>query len=206
VNSPLTNFEAWVDQAGYLGVFVVTLASNLGLPALGSAALVLLLRFLVSPQWWIAALVAVAGETVGQFAQYCAGRFGAGSILGPLARKLGSNPQNGNRFENFYRRYGSAAVFVCRFIPGVKSMSGFPAGLANMSVAPFLSYTFLGTTISCFALCWALHAAGGSTPVVARYIRQHATILFMLLLLVLIFSAVFKRVRHSKTAARSVRD
>ena len=154
------NFNAWLDQAGYLGVFVGTLIGNLGVPALGSAVMVLMLRYLVSPQWWIAASIATAGETTGQFALYCAARFGANTVLSRLSERARTNSAQLNRFERFYRRYGNAAVFVCRFVPGVKSMSGFPAGIARMPIAAFLIYSTLGTSVCWLAVCWSLHKVG----------------------------------------------
>jgi hypothetical protein len=60
-----TAFEAWINRGGYAGVFLATVAGNLGVPALGTAVIVLMLPFLLSPEWWVAAAIATAGETTG---------------------------------------------------------------------------------------------------------------------------------------------
>lgn len=184
-------FEQWVNRSGYTGVFVAMLAGNLGIPALGSAGMIFVLRFLVSPQWWIAAAVATAGETTGQFVQYSAARFGAAAALARFGLK--AEQRERNRFEEFYRRYGSAAVFMCRFVPGLKSVSGFPAGLARMPVAPFLSYTLLGASVCWLAISWALHSAGGRSPRFADAVRHYGPPIFLVLVMVGVLAAVLRQ-------------
>ncbi|MBV8569858.1 MAG: VTT domain-containing protein [Acidobacteriaceae bacterium] len=191
---PVTAFDAWINRTGYAGVFVVTVAGNLGVPALGTAVMVLMLRFLVSPEWWVAAAVAAAGETTGQLAQYCMARFGARAIVEPFSARYSAGPKRQARFEAFYRKYGSVAVLICRFIPGVKAFSGFPAGLAKMALAPFLSYTLVGSSVCWLALSWVLHEAGGRSPTVSGFARQHGAQIFVALLGLLLLLAGVRRI------------
>jgi membrane protein DedA with SNARE-associated domain len=177
-----SGFVTCMRGTGYIGLFTAMLLANLGIPAVGSAALVLMLPFLISPEWCIAAAVSAAGESAGQFIQYCAARFGIRTLLDPFRRRAEAMQSHQSRFEMFYQRYGSAAVFVCRFIPGLKSFSSFPAGLARMPIAPFLTYTVLGASISLFALSWIVHAAGKRSPVVTGYAREHAALLFVVVI------------------------
>lgn len=198
-NMQTAAFQAWLNRAGYAGVFVAMLMGNLGVPALGSAAIVLMLPFLVSPEWWIAALIATAGETTGQFVQYGVARFGAASLLSRFERQAGPGTRHRSRFEEFYRRYGNEAVLICRFIPGVKALSGIPAGAARMPMAPFVLYTLLGASISCFCIAWVLHAVGGHSPLAAGYARRHGLLLFVLLVSCLLLFAVLKKAVGKKT-------
>ena len=153
---------------------MATVAGNLGVPALGTAVMVLMLRFLMSPEWWLAAAVAAAGETTGQLAQYCMARFGARAIVDAFSQRYSAGAKHHGQFEAFYRKYGGVAVLLCRFIPGVKAFSGFPAGLAKMALAPFVSYTLVGSSVCWLVLSWVLHEAGGRSPTVSGFARQHA--------------------------------
>lgn len=160
MNLNLAVFDTWLKQAGYAGVLMATFIGNLGVPAVGTAGMALVVPFLLSKHWLLVAGLAATGETTGQMAQYCAARYGAGTLLTRVRRRTEARARERNRFENFYRRYGNLAVFICRFIPGVKSMSGFPAGLAKMSLAQFFLYTLLASCITWFGLGIIVHSLG----------------------------------------------
>ena len=51
------------------------------------------------------------------------------------------------RARRWFDRHGSAAMFFCRLIPGVRSLISIPAGIAGMKILPFLAYTATGTGI-----------------------------------------------------------
>ena len=190
-------FDAWLNQAGYIGVFLATLIGNLGIPALGSAVMVLMLRFLVSPDWWLAGAVATAGETAGQFLLYCAARFGAGALLSRATQRAQASTRQRNGFERFYRRYGNAAVLICRFVPGIKSMSGFPAGLARMPIPAFLIYSTLGTSLCWLVVCWSVHKIGGRSSAFTAHARHYGPLAFVLLIVALgLFALVRKTLRR----------
>ena len=60
----------------------------------------------------------LAGNLLGAMAMYAAGRhFGAG----PLERRLAGRA-SARRLESFYARYGDTALFVSRFLPGVRAL------------------------------------------------------------------------------------
>jgi membrane protein DedA with SNARE-associated domain len=190
----VTAFEAWINRGGYAAVFLATVAGNLGVPALGTAVIVLMLPFLVSPEWWVAAAIATAGETTGQLAQYCIVRFGARAIVDGFIPRHSARAKHRDRFEAFYCRYGSVAVLICRFIPGVKAFSGFAAGLAKMAVAPFVSYTLIGSSVCWLVVSWVLHLAGGQLATVSSFARQHGRLIFPAVLALLVVFVGGRRV------------
>ncbi len=46
--------------------------------------------------------------------------------------------------EEYFRKNGATSTFVGRLVPGIRQLISIPAGLARMSIAPFLIYTTLG--------------------------------------------------------------
>ena len=164
------------------------------MPALGTAVIALMLRFLVSPEWWIAAAIATAGETTGQLAQYCMARFGARAVVDRFSARHAARAKHHDRFEAFYCRYGSVAVLICRFIPGVKAFSSFPAGLAKMAMAPFVSYTLIGSSVCWLVVSWVLHLAGGQSPTVSSFVQQHGGLISIAVLALLVVFVGGRRV------------
>lgn len=49
--------------------------------------------------------------------------------------------------EKWFKRHGGKAVFLCRLVPGIRSLISIPAGLARMNFVKFLLLTFFGSLV-----------------------------------------------------------
>lgn len=100
--------------------------------------------------WALLALAAVLGNT----ANYAIGR-----AIGPRAfsgRVRLLRVEHLRRTEEFFRRYGSMTIFVSRFMPIIRTVAPFVAGVGRMGFARFQAYNVLG------GLAWtALFIWGG---------------------------------------------
>ena len=86
------------------------------------------------------AVAAVAGDAVG----YWTGRrLGRPWLLG----RAGKNARRVQRAEEFYRRWGSLAVIVARFIPWVRTFTPIIAGIGRMPYPKFLAANLAGAVI-----------------------------------------------------------
>ena len=66
---------------------------------------------------------------------------------GKVGKFLHIKPQHIDRADAFFVRYEYKAVFLCRFVPVVRSLISIPAGISEMKLASFLTLTFLGSAI-----------------------------------------------------------
>jgi membrane protein DedA with SNARE-associated domain len=53
--------------------------------------------------------------------------------------------QEVERAKDWLDRYGHKAVFLCRLVPGIRSLISIPASCVRMPLTLFLLYTALGT-------------------------------------------------------------
>jgi membrane protein DedA with SNARE-associated domain len=91
----------------------------------------------------IAATAAIAGDNMG----YVVGRWGGRRLLerwGPL-RRLGERVLPTT--QRFFARYGGAAVFLARFVTGVRVAAAWTAGLSRMQWWRFLLWNALGAVV-----------------------------------------------------------
>jgi membrane protein DedA with SNARE-associated domain len=99
-----------------------------------------------------AILVALAGELAGSAAGYAIGRFGGRPLVDKWGHFILLTHRDLDRAEAWFARRGDPFVFFGRLIPLLRSFVSFAAGLAEMAVAKFAIYTFLGCAVWCTAL------------------------------------------------------
>ena len=116
---------------------------------------------------------------VGDFVNYSLGRrYGARLLKTRLARRF-VKPNALARAETFFAKYGNSAISLGRFVPIVRTMIPFTAGMGKMARANFICYNVLG------GICWVTIGilAGhffGKVPVV----RAHFELLMVAIVLV----------------------
>lgn len=179
----------FVDNLGYAGLALLTFIENV-FPPIPSEIIMPLGGFLVSEGELALPGVILAGTlgTVsGTLVFYYLGR------LFPRDRVEGWVERHGrwlllavDDVEKAYRwfdRYGRAAVFFGRLVPGVRSLISLPAGSAGMGLLPFLVYTALGAAIWASVLAYGGMVLGEQYERLSRLIQQATIFVIVLLLL-----------------------
>ncbi len=77
---------------------------------------------------------------LGDSLNYAIGKFFGKAIL----KKKWINPKHIDKTENFYKRYGVKAIILSRFIPIVRTITPFFAGLGKMQYSLFFRYNVFG--------------------------------------------------------------
>jgi len=138
-------------------LFIVMVMGNIGLPV-GTEVVVPAAGALAAQghlsSWWLAGLVATAGEIVGGSLLYAVGYYGGRPFFQRWGKYIKLSEKKLDQFHEFYERYGNGVVFVCRFLPVVRGVSALPAGVSRMQKRYFLIYTLLGSALFCFGLSW----------------------------------------------------
>ena len=159
------------DAVGYVGVavavaletIVAPIPSEVILPMVGwkvsqSAADPSIVEPLTGLAWNIplAVLLATLGSLVGAVVGYYIGAWGGRPLLDRYGGYVGIGASDLDRADNWFERWGSAAVFFGRMVPLVRTFVSYPAGISRMPMGRFLLFSALGS------LPWnaALIAAG----------------------------------------------
>ena len=109
---------------------------------------------------WVAmSMAGVLGNTVGSVIGWGIGYYGGRPLIEKRGRWLHLGPENLDKAERWFARWGDWAVCLGRVTPVVRSFVSIPAGLARMPLGRFTVFTFLGCIPWCFGLAgigWAL--------------------------------------------------
>ena len=131
---------------GYLILFALTAAESAGVPVPGETALITGGVLAHHGQFDIALVIAVAaaGAIVGDNVGYLIGRAGGRRLLerpGPLEEHRRAVLRHG---EPFFAKHGPKAVFLARWVVGVRLAAAWLAGINRMHWLTFAFWNALG--------------------------------------------------------------
>jgi membrane protein DedA with SNARE-associated domain len=166
----------FVSSTAYWGIALLMFVENV-FPPVPSELIMPLAGYMVSQRELSLAGVIVAGiigSVAGALPLYYIGRQIGEHRLKRLADRHGRwftvcGRDIDTAIQRF-RRHGAAATFVCRLIPGVRSLISVPAGIARMNLAAFVLYTALGSALWSGALAYAGYALGVHFEKVGEYL------------------------------------
>jgi len=82
--------------------------------------------------------------------------------------------------EDYFIKHGKSSTFIGRFIPGIRQLISIPAGLARMSLLPFLVFTFIGAGIWNIILAVMGYIAHGQASLIQKYSKEISLITILL--------------------------
>ena len=147
---------AVISAAGYLGVVALMAIESACIP-LPSEVIMPFAGYLVSIGQFSLVGAATAGAlgcNLGSTVAYYVAAKGGRPAVERWGRYVLMGPDDLDRTDKFFARYGSLTVFVGRLLPVVRTFIAFPAGLARMPMLKFQLYTFVGSWPWCFALAY----------------------------------------------------
>ena len=164
-----------IGHWGYVAVFVLVILGNAGVPVPEETVL-LVAGFLV----WrgqlrldlvlaVGFLSAVVGDNIGY---WFGRRFGRGALERHAHWVLG-HPERLAAMRGFVLRRGGIAIFIARFVPGLRFIAGPLAGSLGLGVWPFLAANVLGAVVYVPIMVgggWALGYAFGDYVEPLRHI------------------------------------
>jgi membrane-associated protein len=139
-------------NVGYLAVFALIAIETMGIPVPGETALIAAALLAHDGQLSIVTLIAVAAAAaiIGDNVGFAIGRHGGRRLFlhpGPLHDHRVRLIDQG---EPFFEKHGPKAVFLGRWVSGLRIASAWLAGMNRMRWPTFLFWNALG------GICWAI--------------------------------------------------
>jgi len=195
-----------INEFGYIGIFLLITIENI-FPPIPSEVILAFGGFLTTfsgMNVWKVALSATLGSVLGAVLLYIVGRMlTIGRIYsfvdGKIGRRLHLKKEDIRRAGRWFNRYGNKAVFICRFVPIVRSLISVPAGISRMKMSVFLLLTTIASFIWNIVLIYLGRVAGKSWHSIVDYINFYTSIVIVIFALIaVVFGAVFVKKRFIK--------
>jgi membrane protein DedA with SNARE-associated domain len=141
----------WISQHGYVGIFSLLVFGIIGLPVPDewlltfSGYLIFKQTLRAIPTFAAAFLGSACGITV----SYGLGRIFDNYVILKYGRFFHLTPERLARVHSWYERRGRWTLLFGYFIPGVRHLTGYAAGVSELSFTNFAIFAYIG------AFCWA---------------------------------------------------
>lgn len=164
-----------LQQYGYIGIFFFLVLGIVGLP-LPDEIMMTFLGYLTSIgqlNLYLTYLSALSGSVCGITISYV-----LGTRLGyPFLKKYGSKIFITRRrlriTQMLFRKYGSWLLFIGYFIPGVRHVTAYIAGISRLSYARFSLFAYTGAVFWCATFIGLGHILGANWEVVFEMMHQY---------------------------------
>ena len=166
-----------MHSMGYLGIALLMFLENL-FPPIPSELIMPFAGFTASKGNEMQLVPAIAAGTIGTILGalpwYYAGKLLSEERLKQLADKYGKwitvSGADIDKANRWFNRHGNKAVFLCRLVPGVRTLISLPAGINNMPLIPFLAYSTGGTIVWVSFLTLAGYKLAENYELVEQYL------------------------------------
>lgn len=187
--------DSWYDligQYGYIAIFLLFTLGIIGLP-IPDEILLTYLGYVTSvgklyfPFTFLSAFMgAVCGISISYI---------LGIKLGePFLRKYGPKffikEKTISRTSRLFNRYGSFVLFVCYFIPGVRHVAAYLAGITRFSYKRFTLFAYTGAFVWVMTFLVLGNRLGNNWKVIFQYLHDYTwfvIIPFVAMLLIIYF-------------------
>ena len=189
---------------GYWMIFFGVMLENGGIPVPGET--ILLFAGYLAYQGEInlvrAMATAAAGATIGDTLGFCLGRYGGAAFVAKYVQRMRFLHRQFDRARTIFLERGQWAVFVARFVTGLRIFSGILAGMFGMPYPRFLFFNFSGAVLWSLTIGSVGFLFGGSLPTLVRIVKEfHEAVLALAVLALAIGAWVYIRRRRIERQA-----
>ena len=184
-----------IGRYGYLAVFLGVMLESAGVPLPGETVLiaagVLVHRGVLDPgdALFFGILGAVIGDQIG----YWAGRLGGRPFVLRWGRYAFITPERLGHAEAFFARHGGRAVFLARFVAGLRVFGALVAGTSRMPWGKFALYNVLGGIVWATAAVSLGYFLWASIGLVEHWVGRASLLLIVALALALLLRWAYRR-------------
>ncbi len=160
-----------VHSLGYVGLFILTAMESMFFP-IPSETTMIPAGYLVHQGEWNMAVVWIIGVTgtiVGSLLNYWIAYIMGRPFLERYGKYMFFDQARMAQMEEYFKVHGEISIFTSRFIPGVRHVISFPAGLAKMDLKRFTFFTALGGGMWMTVLMFVGYQIGDNKDLVHKY-------------------------------------
>ncbi|AOL17004.1 hypothetical protein BFU36_10115 [Sulfolobus sp. A20] len=176
--------------SNYLILFILMLLEGMSLPIPSEVVMPLAgyLSSLGTLNLYLSILIGSLGSLMGSLIDYfIALKLGLPFLL-RYGKYIKLNKDRLDYLNTFFAKHGNTSVFFARFLPAIRALISFPAGIAKMRLTYFILFTLSGHLVWDTVLAFIGYYFGSSwQPIVSELTRFDYIILSIVLIALVIY-------------------
>jgi len=194
-------FRPYVNDYGYLVLFVGVMAENASLPVPGETILIIASFYSYHGDLQLGYVIALAivGCILGDNISFYVGRRLGRPFILQYGRYLLITPKRLAYVERFFDRHGDKTIFIQRWITGVRVIGALVAGTTHMPWPKFLLFNCLGAITWVTAISWIAYTFAANLPLLLTILGRSGWVLLGLILAIGLFFYVKRRFMAERT-------
>jgi membrane protein DedA with SNARE-associated domain len=140
---------SYVQSYGYVIIFLFLFFGIVGIPA-PEESLLFFLGIVIARQqllWEYCIIASWCGVVIGMITAYGIGRFFGAPFIQKYGKYLGIKEEKWERAKQLFHRYGKWGILFGYYIPGVRQISPYMAGVIHFPFRSFVLLASLGATL-----------------------------------------------------------
>jgi len=162
-------------QLGYPGIFLLMVMESATLPV-PSEVVLPLGGYLVSQgklEFWSVVAVATVGSMIGTTVDYSIGYYLGRPAVLRYGRMVRFSQERLETTERWFSRHGNSVVLLARFVPLLRTLIAFPAGIVRMESRRFLAYSTVGILVWDIILVYLGVVAGQNSSAISNILQAY---------------------------------
>jgi len=145
---------------------------------------------------WVLIAVLFVAAVLGDTVNYWVGHFLGHRLLNAKRRLI--KPEHLAYTHEFYEKYGGKTIIIARFVPIVRTIAPFVAGLGTMSYGRFMSYNVIGGA-AWVLICTLAGYLFGNLP----FVQKNFSLVVLMIIFLSLLPAVWEvwRARRRRRVA-----
>lgn len=187
---------------GYWVVFFGVMLENVGVPVPGETVLLFagFLSFQGKLHILPAIFTAIAGASVGATLGYGLGWYGGVPVINRLLGRFPRLRKQYDESQKLFEKHGKWAVFVARFVTGLRVFAGVLAGILRMPFQTFMLVSFAGAVCWAFVIGYVGYAFGGSWDKLVDFVGRMNRIVLIVIVAASVVGVAVHLVRRKKAS------
>jgi membrane protein DedA with SNARE-associated domain len=189
-------------------IFFGVMLENAGLPVPGETVLLFagFLAYRGEVHLWYAILIGIVAASTGDSLGYCLGRYAGKPFVEKYVRRVRILSRQFDRAQAEIQKHGHWAVFVSRFITGLRVFCGPLAGIFHMPYFRFLFFTSSGAVVWATTVVSVGFLFGSSWESLVRFVQKSHRLTLFAVAAVVAIAAVVYLVRKRKQPGSKGKD
>lgn len=196
----MTQMESLVEHYGYLIIFIVLILGIVGLPMPDEVFLTYVGYnvFLGKMSLSYALLIAMLGAIIGISISYLLGHKLGLPFIRRFGPKVKISEKNINWVQKRFHKYGGLFLLSGYFLPGVRHVTAYVAGITTYRYLYFAIFAYLGAVIWVSFFIMLGNILGSNWEIITHYFSHISRMLWILLFIGFAYFFISYRLSNKK--------